>query len=240
MTDHNCTGLQIPLGTGIAFAYKYRDEKRVSFCLYGDGASNQGQLYESLNMAKLWHLPCVFICENNGYGMGTSVERSSASTEYYTRGDYVPGLWVNAMDVLAVRQATKWVGEYCRAGNGPVVLEMATYRYFGHSMSDPGTSYRTREEIQKVRKLRDPITSFREKILSANLATEEELKNVEKQVRKEVEKALADALQDPEPPLELLYTDVYKETPDLVLRGTSADVVVPVPNNLTVDILKAQ
>ncbi|KRX88100.1 putative pyruvate dehydrogenase E1 component subunit alpha, mitochondrial, partial [Trichinella pseudospiralis] len=233
-------GGQIPLGTGIAFAYKYRDEKRVSFCLYGDGASNQGQLYESLNMAKLWHLPCVFICENNGYGMGTSVERSSASTEYYTRGDYVPGLWVNAMDVLAVRQATKWVGEYCRAGNGPVVLEMATYRYFGHSMSDPGTSYRTREEIQKVRKLRDPITSFREKILSANLATEEELKNVEKQVRKEVEKALADALQDPEPPLELLYTDVYKETPDLVLRGTSADVVVPVPNNLTVDILKAQ
>ncbi|KRY12452.1 putative pyruvate dehydrogenase E1 component subunit alpha, mitochondrial, partial [Trichinella patagoniensis] len=233
-------GAQIPVGTGIAFAYKYRDEKRVSFCLYGDGASNQGQLFESLNMAKLWHLPCVFVCENNGYGMGTSVERSSASTEYYTRGDYVPGLWVNAMDVLAVRQATKWVAEYCRAGNGPIVLEMATYRYFGHSMSDPGTSYRTREEIQKVRKMRDPITSFREKMLSANLATEEELKNMEKQIRKEVEKALAEALQDPEPPLELLYTDVYKDTPDLVLRGTSADVVVPVPKNLTADVLKTE
>ncbi|KRX65714.1 putative pyruvate dehydrogenase E1 component subunit alpha, mitochondrial, partial [Trichinella sp. T9] len=264
-------GAQIPVGTGIAFAYKYRDEKRVSFCLYGDGASNQGQLFEcnmllcffvtisheicvkklyctsdeeitslALNMAKLWHLPCVFVCENNGYGMGTSVERSSASTEYYTRGDYVPGLWVNAMDVLAVRQATKWVAEYCRAGNGPIVLEMATYRYYGHSMSDPGTSYRTREEIQKVRKMRDPITSFREKMLTANLATEEELKNMEKQIRKEVEKALAEALQDPEPPLELLYTDVYKDTPDLVLRGTSADVVVPVPKNLTADVLKTE
>ncbi|KRZ70240.1 putative pyruvate dehydrogenase E1 component subunit alpha, mitochondrial [Trichinella papuae] len=231
-------GAQIPLGTGISFAYKYRDEKKVSFCLYGDGASNQGQLYESLNMAKLWRLPCVFVCENNGYGMGTSVERSSASTEYYTRGDYVPGLWVNAMDVLAVRQATKWVGEYCREGNGPIVLEMATYRYFGHSMSDPGTSYRTREEIQKVRKLRDPITGFREKMLSANLATEEELKNLEKQVRKEVEKALEEALKDVEPPLDLLYTDVYKDTPNLVLRGTSADVVTVLPKTLTSDVLK--
>ncbi|KRZ62688.1 putative pyruvate dehydrogenase E1 component subunit alpha, mitochondrial [Trichinella nativa] len=231
-------GAQIPLGTGISFAYKYRDEKKVSFCLYGDGASNQGQLYESLNMAKLWRLPCVFVCENNGYGMGTSVERSSASTEYYTRGDYVPGLWVNAMDVLAVRQATKWVAEYCREGNGPVVLEMATYRYFGHSMSDPGTSYRTREEIQKVRKLRDPITGFREKMLSANLATEEELKDLEKQVRKEVEKALEEALKDVDPPLELLYTDVYKDTPNLVLRGTSADVVTVLPKTLTSDVLK--
>ncbi|KRX59129.1 putative pyruvate dehydrogenase E1 component subunit alpha, mitochondrial [Trichinella sp. T9] len=231
-------GAQIPLGTGISFAYKYRDEKKVSFCLYGDGASNQGQLYESLNMAKLWRLPCVFVCENNGYGMGTSVERSSASTEYYTRGDYVPGLWVNAMDVLAVRQATKWVAEYCREGNGPVVLEMATYRYFGHSMSDPGTSYRTREEIQKVRKLRDPITGFREKMLSANLATEEELKDLEKQVRKEVEEALEEALKDVDPPLELLYTDVYKDTPNLVLRGTSADVVTVLPKTLTSDVLK--
>ncbi|KRY19552.1 putative pyruvate dehydrogenase E1 component subunit alpha, mitochondrial [Trichinella patagoniensis] len=230
-------GAQIPLGTGISFAYKYRDEKKVSFCLYGDGASNQGQLYESLNMAKLWRLPCVFVCENNGYGMGTSVERSSASTEYYTRGDYVPGLWVNAMDVLAVRQATKWVAEYCREGNGPVVLEMATYRYFGHSMSDPGTRYYMDRQFV-VRKLRDPITGFREKMLSANLATEEELKDLEKQVRKEVEKALEEALKDVDPPLELLYTDVYKDTPNLVLRGTSADVVTVLPKTLTSDVLK--
>ncbi|VDP34045.1 unnamed protein product [Soboliphyme baturini] len=169
-------GAQVPVGAGIAFAFKYRKEDRVCITLYGDGAANQGQFFEATNMAKLWNLPCIFVCENNGYGMGTSAKRSSASTEYYARGDYVPGIWVNAMDVLAVKEATLWAADYCRKGNGPIVIEMATYRYFGHSMSDPGTSYRTREEIQQVRKSRDCITGFKDKILSVNLTTEDELK----------------------------------------------------------------
>jgi len=212
----------------------------VCYSLFGDGAANQGQIFEALNMAKLWDLPCVFICENNGYGMGTSVERASASTEYYTRGDYVPGIWVDAMDVLAVREATRFVGDYCRSGQGPLVMELTTYRYHGHSMSDPGTSYRTREEIQEVRKTRDPITGFKEKIVSAGLATEDELKAMEKDVRKEVDDAQAFAMKDVEPPVELLYTDIYANTPDLVIRGTHSEAIIK-PQYLTAaELVKAK
>jgi pyruvate dehydrogenase E1 component alpha subunit len=201
-------GAQIALGAGLALAMKYRNERNVAFTLYGDGAANQGQFFESINMAKLWDLPAIFICENNGFGMGktfypitkfslylgTSSERASASTDYYTRGDFVPGIWVDGMDVVSVREAFHFAREYA-ISKGPLVMELATYRYVGHSMSDPGkpfnslaynkhigTSYRTREEVQEVRKHRDPITGFKDHIINAGLVTEEELKELDKDV----------------------------------------------------------
>merc|ERR1719420_1105739 len=156
-------GAQVPLGAGIGFAHKYTGDGGVNFSLYGDGAANQGQVAEAFNMARLWNLPAVFICENNHYGMGTSQDRHAASTDFYKRGDYIPGIHVDGMDILAVREATRFATEYCQE-NGPLVYEISTYRYHGHSMSDPGTSYRTRDEVQEVRQTRDPITGFRDKI----------------------------------------------------------------------------
>ncbi|KAH7714801.1 Pyruvate dehydrogenase E1 component subunit alpha type I [Aphelenchoides avenae] len=232
-------GAQQPLGTGIAFAQKYRKQKNITLTLYGDGAANQGQLFESMNMAKLWNLPCVYICENNGFGMGTSVERASASTDYYTRGDYVPGLWVDGMDVVTVRESIRFAKEWCNAGNGPLVLEMATYRYGGHSMSDPGTSYRTREEIQEVRKTRDPITGFKDRIITAGLATDEELKAIDKDVRKEVEEAIQAATTETVLPLEALYADVYANTEKLAIRGVTLDETVEQPFTTTAELLKS-
>lgn len=214
-------GAQAPVGTGVAFAYKYKGQDNVCYTLYGDGAANQGQVFESFNMAKLWKLPVVFVVENNGFGMGTSAERSSASTDYYSRGDYVPGLWVDAMDMPSVIEATRFASHMCRNGEGPVILEMATYRYHGHSMSDPGTSYRTREEIQEVRKRRDPITGFKDKLLTANLATEQELKEIETSVKKEVDAVAEQSVKQSEGPVDLLYTDVYLNTPNLTIRGTT-------------------
>lgn len=206
-------GAQVPLGAGIAFALKYQGTDNICISLYGDGAANQGQIFEAYNMAKLWDLPCVFICENNGYGMGTSVDRASASSEYYTRGDYIPGIQVDGMDVLGVREAMRWAAEYCRSGKGPLLMEAKTYRYQGHSMSDPGTSYRTREEIQEVRAKRDPITGFKERVLSTDLATAEELKKIDQEVRKMVDEAVKKAKSDPEPPLSDLTAHIYSEPP---------------------------
>ncbi|KAJ8970307.1 hypothetical protein NQ314_001297 [Rhamnusium bicolor] len=202
-------GAQVPLGVGIALAAKYKGTDGVCVTLYGDGAANQGQVFEVFNMAKLWNIPCIFVCENNGYGMGTSAERASANTHYYTRGDYIPGIWVDGMDVLAVRECFRYAVDYCSSGKGPIVVEAATYRYSGHSMSDPGTSYRTRDEIQEVRQTRDPITSFKEKIVSSNLVTAEEIKKIDSEIRVTVDEATKKAKTDKEVGLDELAADIY-------------------------------
>ncbi|CAB4037990.1 probable pyruvate dehydrogenase E1 component subunit alpha, mitochondrial [Paramuricea clavata] len=169
-------GAQVPLGAGVAFAHKYRNNEKICLTLYGDGAANQGQLFETFNMAKLWDLPCVFICENNQYGMGTAANRASAVTDFYTRGDFVPGIQVDGMDILAVREATKFTADHARSGKGPILMECVTYRYYGHSMSDPGVSYRSRDEIQSVRKTQDPIAGLKERLLGADLVTADDIK----------------------------------------------------------------
>ncbi|KAJ3218420.1 alpha subunit of pyruvate dehydrogenase [Dinochytrium kinnereticum] len=202
-------GAQVPVGAGIALAHQYRNRKAMCFALYGDGAANQGQVFEAYNMAKLWSLPVVFGCENNRYGMGTSAHRAAASTKYYTRGDYIPGIQVNGMDVLAVRDACKVAREWTIGGNGPLIMEFVTYRYGGHSMSDPGTTYRTREEIQHMRSTNDPITGLKNRIIDSGAGTEEELKKIDKEVRQEIDQATAEAKASPEPPVSDLYTEIY-------------------------------
>lgn len=211
-------GAQVPLGAGIAFAHKYKGDGGVNFALYGDGAANQGQVSEAFNLAKLWNLPCVFICENNHYGMGTSQERHAASTDFYKRGDFIPGIHVDGMDILAVREATRFATEYCQE-NGPLVYEISTYRYHGHSMSDPGTSYRSRDEVQEVRQTRDPITGFRDRIVSAGLADVSELKAIEVQVRKDVDADVKRAKADGELGVEELTYDIYEENQGGQVRG---------------------
>ncbi|GAA5977466.1 hypothetical protein JCM11641_000972 [Rhodosporidiobolus odoratus] len=205
-------GAQVPLGAGIAFAQQYlgQDNEHATFAMYGDGASNQGQVFEAYNMAKLWNLPCVFVCENNLYGMGTSAARSSSNTKYYQRGDRIPGVQVNGMDVLAVMQAVRFAKEWTTSGKGPLLLEMVTYRYGGHSMSDPGTTYRTREEIQHMRSSNDPITGLKNSLLEWGVISEAELKKIDKEARAEVEKAVEEAKKSPEPSREeVLYSDIY-------------------------------
>ncbi|KAJ2755093.1 alpha subunit of pyruvate dehydrogenase [Coemansia nantahalensis] len=210
-------GAQVPLGAGIAFAQKYRGEEACTVALYGDGAANQGQVFEAYNMAKLWDLPALFVCENNKYGMGTAAARAAANTDYYTRGQYIPGIRVNGMDVLAVRQAMTYAREYAIA-NGPMVLEMKTYRYGGHSMSDPGTTYRTREEVQHMRSTSDPITGYKQRLLDNGVATEDELKAIDKEAKKWIDEELAKAKAIPEPAAAELWDDVYvkgSEVPSL-------------------------
>jgi pyruvate dehydrogenase E1 component alpha subunit len=167
-------GAQCPIGTGIAFAQKYLKSNQVTLTCYGDGSANQGQLFEAYNMAALWKLPVIYVCENNRYGMGTSVERASANIEFYKRGDVIPGIRVDGNNYLAVRNATEYAREYSLQ-NGPIVLEMATYRFVGHSMSDPGITYRTRDEVEDS-KTRDPIIQVSKLLVENNLATQEELK----------------------------------------------------------------
>lgn len=215
-------GAQVPLGLGLAFAHKYTGENAATVTLYGDGASNQGQIFESYNMAKLWNIPCIFACENNKYGMGTSAARSSALTKFYQRGQYIPGLKVNGMDVVAVYQATKFAKEWTGSGKGPIVLEFETYRYGGHSMSDPGTTYRTREEIQHMRSESDPIAGLKLRLLNNKIISEDELKKVDKETRAFVDKEAAAAEASPPPAAEakILFEDVYVPGTEIpVLRG---------------------
>jgi pyruvate dehydrogenase E1 component alpha subunit len=207
---HGIVGAQVPLGAGLAFADKYKENGGVTFTYFGDGAANQGQVYETFNMAALWHLPVVFVIENNQYAMGTSQERSTSTKDIYHRGEAfgIPGEIVNGMDVLAVKEAGQKAVAHCRSGKGPYILEIKTYRYRGHSMSDPA-KYRTREEVQKVREHSDPIEHVRELLLSGKHATEDDLKAIDKEIKEVVNQAAEFSKESPEPSVEELWTDIY-------------------------------
>jgi pyruvate dehydrogenase E1 component alpha subunit len=209
---HGIVGAQVALGTGLALANRYRDNKKVAFTYFGDGAANQGQVYESFNMAELWSLPVVYVIENNQYAMGTSIERSSSETHLYKRGSSfrIPGEEVDGMDVLAVKAAAKKAADHARAGGGPYILEMKTYRYRGHSMSDPA-KYRTRDEVDEVRKTRDPIDHVQDLLAKKGWADEAALKAIDAEVKAIVADAAEFARTSPEPEPSELYTDVYLE-----------------------------
>ena len=207
---HGIVGANVPLGAGLAFADKYLDNGRVTFTYFGDGAANQGQVYETFNMAALWHLPVIFVIENNQYAMGTSMARSTSTPDIYTRGAAfgIPGEAVDGMDVLAVKEAGEKAVAHCRSGKGPYILEVKTYRYRGHSMSDPA-KYRTREEVQKVREDKDAIEHVRDLLLAGKHATEDDLKAIDKEIKAQVNAAADFAKESPEPAAEELWTDIY-------------------------------
>jgi len=216
-------GAQAPLGAGLAFAHKYKGDGSVAFTLYGDGAANQGQLFEAMNMAALWKLPVIFVCENNQYGMGTSTKRGAAKQEFYKRGQYIPGMAVDGMHVLHVRQAVQYAAQHCRDGKGPFVLECDTYRYHGHSMSDPGITYRDRTEVSGIREKRDPVNKARGWLIEKAGMEEAEIKAMESAIRKEVEAALSKAKEAKVPDDSALWTDMYRDqNPKLFIRGCDA------------------
>ncbi|MBX2830966.1 MAG: pyruvate dehydrogenase (acetyl-transferring) E1 component subunit alpha [Rhodospirillales bacterium] len=206
---HGIVGGQVPLGTGIAFNYKYRGENRVCLTYLGDGAVNQGQVYEAFNMAALWQLPVIYCIENNQYAMGTSTQRHSSSPDLYQRGMAygIPGEQVDGMDVLAVKEAGERAVEHCRAGKGPYILELKTYRYRGHSMSDPA-KYRTKDELDKMRKEHDPIDMVKKLLIDGKIIDEAGLKDIDKEVKSEVAKAAEFAQNSPEPDVSELFTDI--------------------------------
>ena len=207
---HGIVGANVPLGAGLAFADKYLDNGRVTFTYFGDGAANQGQVYETFNMAALWHLPVIFVIENTQYAMGTSMARSTSTPDIYTRGAAfgIPGEAVDGMDVLAVKEAGEKAVAHCRSGKGPYILEVKTYRYRGHSMSDPA-KYRTREEVQKVREEKDAIEHVRDLLLAGKHAAEDDLKAIDKEIKARVNAAADFAKESPEPAIEELWTDIY-------------------------------
>jgi pyruvate dehydrogenase E1 component alpha subunit len=208
---HGIVGAQVSLGTGLAFANHYRGNDNVCLTYFGDGAANQGQVYESFNMAELWKLPVIYIIENNRYAMGTAVHRSSAQQDFSKRGASfnIPGEQVDGMDVRAVKAAGEKAVKWCREGNGPYILEMQTYRYRGHSMSDPA-KYRTRDEVEKVRAEQDPIEQVRQRLLKNKWASEDDLKKIDAEVRGVVNESAEFATVDPEPDPSELYTDILR------------------------------
>jgi len=213
-------GAQQPLGAGLAFAHKYREDGSVAFTLYGDGAANQGQLFEAMNMAALWKLPVIFVCENNQYGMGTAKGRASSLTDYYKRGQYMPGLQCDGMHVLQVKDAVTYASQHCRSGAGPFVIEFDTYRYHGHSMSDPGITYRDRTEVSGVREKRDPVNKAKSWLLELAGFQEDELKTIETAIRKDIDAAVATAKAASEPPASELIADIYcGQKPNMFVRG---------------------
>ena len=206
---HGIVGANVPLGAGLALSDKYKGNDRVTFTYFGDGAANQGQVYEAYNMAEIWELPVIFVIENNGYAMGTSVKRATKSPSLWQRGAAygIEGEEVDGMDVLAVKEAGARAIEFCRSGKGPYILEVKTYRYRGHSMSDPA-KYRTREEVQKMREERDAIEQVRKRLLEGD-ATEDQLKAIDKEIKEIVNEAAEYAKESPEPDLSELWTDIY-------------------------------
>ena len=209
---HGIVAAQVPIGAGLAFADKYNGTDRVTFAYFGDGAANQGQVYETFNMAALWKLPVIFVIENNQYAMGTAQSRSTSSPDIFTRGEAfgISGQAVDGMNVLEVKAAGERAVKHCRAGNGPFILEVKTYRYRGHSMSDPA-KYRTREEVQKMREERDPIEYVRSLLLTGKHATEDYLKAIDRDIKKVVNASTDFAKESPEPDLSELWTDIYAQ-----------------------------
>jgi len=210
-------GAQIPLGAGLAFAQKYKGLNHVTIAAMGDGAANQGQVYEAINMAAIYKLPCVFLVENNKYAMGTSVERSSATPDFYTRGNYIPGIQFDGMNVFQARETMKYAKKYALE-HGPILLEAMTYRYQGHSMSDPGSTYRTRDEVDNVKNTRDPITKVNAWLVDSKLSTQEELKEIENEIKSKVDAAVEEAKASPMPAPGDMFTHVLVE--EGFVRGT--------------------
>lgn len=214
-------GAQVPVGAGLAFANKYNakpgEKMNVAIACYGDGAANQGQIWESANMASLWKLPMIFCIENNQYGMGTSIDRHSSHSDYYMMGNHIPGIRIDGMNVLAVKEGMRFVKDFCGSGNGPMYVEMMTYRYHGHSMSDPGTTYRNREEIAMTRSTRDPLEFVKKTLIDAGFADADEIKSMEKEIRKEVQQEVMKAKEYPTPKLDDLFDYVYAK--DLVAEN---------------------
>jgi len=206
---YGIVGSQVPIGAGIAFACKYLKSDKISVALYGDGAANQGQIYEAFNMAKLYNCPVIFICENNQFAMGTSIERSSGAHEFYNRGQYIPGIKIDGQDLPSVLAGTRYAAEWCRNGNGPIVLEYETYRFFGHSMSDPGLSYRTRDEIKEKRQHSDPIQIFKHKIIDSKLVPESDLADIETECLREIDDIEKQLENEAEPSEEIFDKDIY-------------------------------
>ncbi|CEI84944.1 pyruvate dehydrogenase (acetyl-transferring) E1 component subunit alpha [Ehrlichia minasensis] len=208
---HGIVAAQVPIGTGIALANKYKKNNNVVFTCFGDGAVNQGQVYEAFNIAALWKLPVIYVIENNEYAMGTSVSRSSYITDLYKKGESfgIPGYQVDGMNLFAVTQAAIDAANHCRSNNGPILLEMKTYRYRGHSMSDPA-KYRSKQEVEEIKENKDPITHLKNYLISNNIVSDEACNKYDKEIRNIVKEAVDFSQNSSEPDINTLYTDIYQ------------------------------